>query len=156
MRAKIFLRTILIIFTVCLGMTCTSAQETQVKEKDVPPAVIKAFKSAYPNATIRGYAREKEKGKLFFEIESTDGTTKRDVLYNPDGTVAEIEETINASDLPSAAQETIRSQYPKAVVTRAERTTVGDKVEYEVSVRQGKRRINLVFDSNGAVLKNNR
>jgi len=113
---------------------------------------LSAFKTAYPKATIRGYAQEKENGKLFYEIESREGTMSRDVLYNPDGTVAEIEESISATDLPAEAQEAIRKQYPKAVVTMAERTTVGDKVGYEVAARQGRKRISMEFDAAGKVL----
>ena len=130
-----------------------AAQEQKVVAKDVPAAVIKAFKAAYPNATIRGYAKEKENGKLYYEIESLDGSTARDLLYNPDGTLAETEETIAASDLPAAAQQALQKQYPKAVVSKAEKTTAGEKITYEVSARQGKRRISMEFDASGKVLK---
>src|SRR5438128_6987310 len=92
-----------------------AAQEKKLTAKDVPAAVIAAFKSAYPNATIRGYAREKENGKVFYEIESKENNMTRDVLYNPDGTVAEIEESVAANDLPAAAQQAIHEKYPKAV-----------------------------------------
>src|SRR5438034_10294795 len=84
-----------------LGIS-TVAQEKKVAEKDVPKAVLAAFKSTYPNATIRGYSREKENGKVYYEIECMEGETGRDILYNPDGAVAEIEETIAPSDLPPA------------------------------------------------------
>jgi len=129
------------------------AQEKKIPAKDVPAAVIKAFKTAYPNATIRGYAREKENGKTYYEIESRDGKTGRDVLYNPDGTVAEVEETIAANDLPAAAQQMIHARHAKAVITKVEKTTVGDKVTYEISARQGRRRFSLEFDSSGKLLK---
>ena len=129
------------------------AQQWKVAEKDVPAAVIAAFKSAYPTATIKGYAREKVDGKVFYEIESKEGNTGRDVLYNPDGTVAEIEETVATSDLPIAAQELIRSKYPRAVVARAEKitekTAQGDKAGYEVIAKQGKKRFTLEFDADG-------
>jgi hypothetical protein len=141
------------LFLVTLGFlilnVSVSAQETKVKEKDVPQTVIAAFRSTYPNATIRGLAKEKEKGKLFYEIESTDGTTRRDISYNPDGTVTSIEETIAVTDLPDEAQQLIKTNYPKAIVSRAEKVTEGDKVEYEVSARQGKKRISLSFDGEG-------
>lgn len=153
MRGKNIFRATLVVVTISVGSMSSSAQEAKIKEKNVPAAVLTAFKSAYPNATVRGFAREKEHGKVFYEIESTDGATKRDLLYNPDGTVAEIEETVTANDLPSAAQELIHKQYPKAVVSRAEKVTQGAKVTYEVSARQGNRRINLAFDADGNVLK---
>jgi len=143
----------LVIATVSLAALSTAAQESKVAEKDVPAAVIAAFKAAYPSATIKGYAREKEHGKVFYEIESKDGETGRDVLYNPDGSVAEIEETIAAGDLPAGAQELIRSRYPGAVVTKAEKSieknASGDKIGYEVVAKQGKKRITLEFDSDG-------
>ena len=147
-----FKRLTLIAIGLLLASVSGFAQESKIKEKDMPPAVIAAFKSAYPNATVRGYAKEREKGKLFYEIESKDGATMRDLLYNPDGTVAEIEETIAATDLPAEAQQLIKSKYPKGVVSRAEKVTEGNTIKYEVSIRNGKKRNGLAFDANGKLL----
>lgn len=143
---------LLLIATSALGLSAM-AQETRVSAKRVPPAVIAAFKSAYPQATIRGYAREKENGKVYYEIESMEGQTTRDVLYNPDGTVAEVEESIALTDLPAKAQEAIRSMSPKAVVTKAEKITRGEVTEYEAHVKQGKKRREIKFDASGKLLK---
>jgi hypothetical protein len=146
-------RLALVGMAICVTGLSAMAQESKVTEKDVPAAVIAAFKSAYPQATIKGYAKEKEKGKVFYEIESKEGDTGRDLLYHPDGSVAEIEETVAASDLPGSTQDIIHSKYPGAVVTKAEKTTEktaqGDKVGYEVIAKQGKKRITLEFDGDG-------
>jgi hypothetical protein len=127
------------------------AQEKKITASQVPAAVTAAFKSSYPKATIRGYAEEKEDGKVLYEIESLDGGARRDVLYNTDGTVAEIEESIAATDLPGDAQQTIKQKYPRAVIMLVEKTTVGDIVGYEVSLRNGRQRIAMEFDSSGKV-----
>ena len=148
-------RVALITMAVSLLALSVVAQEKKITAKDVPAAVMSAFKSAYPNATIRGYAREKENGKVFYEIESREGTTTRDVLYNPDGTVAEIEESIAGTDLPAEVQQAMKEKYPKAVITKAEKTTAGDKVSYEIVARQGKKRVTIEFDSSGKVLTKN-
>jgi uncharacterized membrane protein YkoI len=145
-------RAALITMAVSLLAIAAVAQEKKITAKDVPAAVISAFKTAYPNATIRGYAREKENGKVFYEIESREGTTTRDVLYNPDGTVAEIEESLAATDLPAEVRQAMKEKYPKAVITKAEKTTAGDKVSYEIVARQGKKRVTIEFDSSGKVL----
>jgi uncharacterized membrane protein YkoI len=145
-------RAALIAMAVSLLAIAAIAQEQKITGKDVPAAVISAFKTAYPKATIRGYAREKEHGKVFYEIESREGTTTRDVLYNPDGTVAEIEEGIAASDLPAEVQQAFKEKYPKAVITKAEKTTAGDKVSYEIVARQGKKKVSIEIDSSGKVL----
>ena len=145
-------RAALIAMAVSLLTIAAAAQEKKITAKDVPAAVISAFKTAYPNATIRGYAREKENGKVFYEIESREGTTTRDVLYNPDGTVAETEESIAATDLPVEVQQALKEKFPKAVITKVEKTTAGDKVSYEIVARQGKKRVTIEFDSSGKVL----
>ncbi|MEA2205731.1 MAG: hypothetical protein QOE77_2507 [Blastocatellia bacterium] len=142
------IRPALTITAIFLAASFASAQERQVKRKDVPIAVLNAFKASYPAATIKGYAREKEDGKTFYEIESMEGATGRDVLYNPDGSVAEVEETIPPNDLPSAIQEAIRSR-PAAVIVKAEKTVQGDRVSYEVIGKQGRKRFTLEFDADG-------
>ena len=147
-----FARFAMIAVALSLFSLSAAAQEKKITARQVPAAVITAFKTSYPNAAIRGYAQEKENGKVFYEIESREGTTQRDILYNADGTVAEIEESIAAADLPAAAQEAIHEKYPKAVIVLAEKTTAGDRVGYEVVARQGKRRITMEFDADGKVL----
>ena len=148
-------RILLFSATVCLLALGATAQEQEKKigANEVPLIIITNFKAAYPNATIHGYASEKENGKQYYEIESREGTTLRDVLYNPDGTIAEVEESIDASDLPASVQETFRQQHPRAVITLAEKTTVGDKVTYEVKAREGRKRFSIEFDSSGKALK---
>lgn len=137
------------IVAICLSGFSATGQEKQIGAKSVPAAVIKAFKASYPTATIIGYAREKENGKVFYEIESKDGDTGRDVLYNADGSVAEIEETIAAGDLPTAIQDMFRLKYARAVILKAEKTTVGEKVGYEVIAKLGKKRISFEFEGDG-------
>ena len=129
------------------------AQDVKLKKKQVPRAVIAAFQSAYPQATIRGFAREKENGKVYYEVESVEGQTTRDVLYNPDGTVAEIEESIPSSDLPADAQEALRAKYPGSVVTKVEKITRGDVTEYEAHAKLGKKSVSMEFDASGKPLK---
>jgi len=147
-------RIVLSVFVVSVLGLSTMAQEKEKKitAKEVPAVVIENFKRAYPKAIIRGYASEMENGKQYYEIESQERTTRRDVLYNPDGTVAEIEESIDPTRLPPAALQAIKQKYPRAVITLAEKTTAGDKVTYEVSAREGRKRFTMEFDSDGKVL----
>lgn len=144
-----FGRIALAILAISLAGLSVAAQEAKITKKAVPSAVLEAFKAAYPNATIKGYARERENGKTFYEIESKDGDVGRDILYNSDGTVSEIEETVKEADLPSATREVIRSKYPGAVVMKAEKITQGGTVGYEVVAKKGKKRIALKFDADG-------
>ncbi len=137
----------LVVFAIS-GAT-VSAQEKRITEKNVPVAVIKMFKSTYPAATIKGFALQKEGGKTFYEVESKDGDISRDILYNPDGSVEEIEETVGPTELPMAVLDTIRLKYANAVVTKAEKTTRAGMVSYEVIAKKGKKRFALEFDGDG-------
>ncbi|MEP6706899.1 MAG: PepSY-like domain-containing protein, partial [Pyrinomonadaceae bacterium] len=131
----VFLRLGLVATIVSLLSFSAIAQEVKLKKKQVPHAVISAFESAYPQATIRGFAREEENGNVYYEVESVEGQTTRDVLYNLDGTVAEIEESIPTGDLPANAREALRAKYPRSVITKVEKITRGDVTEYEAHAK---------------------
>lgn len=134
--------------------TCSLvAGEKKLTRKQVPAAVLTAFEKAYPAATVKGYSKEVEKGKVYFEIESMDGKTGRDVLYNADGTVAEVEESMAAGDLPAAVRAAVVKEYPKGTISKAEKTTRGNDVTYEVHLMIGKSKHEVVVDPNGKVIK---
>jgi hypothetical protein len=68
------------------------AQEKKANKKTpTPAAVLSAFKKAYPDAVIMSTDKELTGGKTYYEVESVDGSTRRDLLYLPDGTVYEKE-----------------------------------------------------------------
>lgn len=127
--------------------------DQKLEKKDVPRAVIAAFEKAYPNATVRGYGKEREGGHVYYEIESTDGNVKRDILYRANGSVVEMEETIPPADTPDNIRQAIEKQFPGAELVKVEKTTAGTKIGYEVSAKQGKRRISLEMNADGKILK---
>jgi hypothetical protein len=86
-------------------------------------------------------------------VESVEGQTTRDVLYKPDGSIAEIEESIPSGDLPADAQVALRAKYPGSVVTKVEKITRGDVTEYEAHAKLGKKNISMEFDASGKPLK---
>lgn len=129
-----------------------SAQESKITKKDLPPAVMKAFTSAYPKAKIKGVSSEKENGKTYFEIESLDGKTKRDLLFEPDGSLVEIEEVIAARELPDAVKSTVHKDFPNGKIALAEKTTKGEVVSYELRIVSGKSKVTLTIDPEGKIL----
>jgi hypothetical protein len=130
-----------------------AAQEKKIAKKDVPSAVISAFEKAYPKAVVKGFAREVEKGKTYYEIESMDGKTGRDILYLADGTVAEVEETVAPPDLPGPVRDAVAAKYPQGKIVKAEKTTRGAEVSYEMRLTSGKGKVNLKVDASGKILK---
>jgi hypothetical protein len=121
--------------------TVTSPTKTApvVKAADpaasLPPAVLAAFKQAYPKAVIKNAAKETENGKTTWEVESTDGGLARDLVYNPDGTVVDIEEEVTVASLPAVVMATVKATYPKATITKAEKLIRGEKWTYELTLK---------------------
>lgn len=146
---------IAVIILTLFGMVVTVSAQGSKKftKKDLPPAVLKAFEQAYPKAEIKGASKEKEKKTTYYEIESVDGKTKRDILYTEDGTVHETEETIAASALPDAVMKAIKANSPKAKIEKAEKLMHDSVVEYEVVLVKNKQKTELVVDPSGKIVK---
>lgn len=141
--------------TLILGVSANANAEGEKKftKKDLPVAVTSAFEKAYPKATIKGVSKEKENNTTYYEIESIDGTTKRNILYAGDGMIAEIEESIEAKDLPDAVAKTLQSDYRKYTIEKSEKVMHGSDTKYEFVVKKGKNRREIVLDGSGKVVK---
>jgi hypothetical protein len=139
-----------LLLTMTLG---AQDQEKKLTKKELPSAVLSAFQKSYPKASIKGIAEEKKEGKTYYEIESLDGKTSRDLLYLADGSVAEIEESMATADLPGAVKTTVEAKFPKAKLAKAEKVTKGTEVSYSVVVKTPKGNVTLDVDTTGKVLK---
>ena len=136
---------------VLLPLHSSLAQEKRISEQELPAVVRTVFEKTYPHAKIHGASQEVEKGKKLYEIESMDGTVRRDVLYKADGTIVEIEEEIAAGDLPAAVKAAIQEKYPSGKVEKAERVTKGSTEEYELHLVIGKVKHEVVVSSEGVI-----
>jgi len=114
-----------------------SAQEKKIERSTLPPAVEKAVQAETKGATIKGFAEEREHGKTFYEVETVvDGHT-RDILFNTDGTVAEIEEEVALESLPTNVQAGLKKKTGGISIDKVESLTKKDKlVAYEGSIRR--------------------
>jgi uncharacterized cupredoxin-like copper-binding protein len=101
----------------------------------LPAAVLAAFRQSYPKAVIKNASKEVENGKTTWEVESVDGSLARDLVYNPDGTVVDIEEAVAIETLPAAVTAAVKAQYPKASITKAEKLFRADKWTYELTLK---------------------
>lgn len=142
---------IAVVLALCvIGASSSAVLAQQHTTKAVPPAIKAAFEKKYPNAVIKNIDKEKTNGTMMYEVESIDGKTRRDFLYYEDGTVYEIEETIEPAALPEAITKDIAKEYPKGKIVTAEKITRGNVTEYELTVKSGKKSYEVKFDAAGA------
>jgi uncharacterized cupredoxin-like copper-binding protein len=141
----------------CFGVAVTAQQAKTPPAKkaaakvQVPAAITTAFEKAFPTATIKNVAKETEDGKTVYEVESVDKGLNRDLIYNPDGTVVEMEEQVNPADLPAPVADALKKLYPKATITKAEKLMKGQTLTYEMALK-GAAKSSVEFTPEGKVV----
>jgi hypothetical protein len=113
-----------------------ASKEAKSAKVGVPPAIEAAFKKAFPKATIKNVAKEKENGREQYEVESLDQGLARDLIYLADGSLVEMEEEMSAADFPPAVVAAIKARYSAATITKREKLTItkGNVVQYEAAI----------------------
>jgi hypothetical protein len=129
------------------------AGDKKINIKDVPAAALKAFKAAFPKVTVNAYIEETEDDNTFFEFETVEGTTKRDILYKSDGTLVEVEEILTPATVPTEIAKVITDDMPKAKIVGGEKTTKDTDVTYEMNFTVGKRTGKVVLSADGKIIK---
>jgi hypothetical protein len=150
---KIISRAFLVVVGILVVSLVYARQEATIKKKDVPKAVLDAFAKSYPKATVKGYSKEAEDGKVVYEIASTEGKVGRDVTYNSDGTMVTLEETLAFTDLPEAVRTAFTKEYPKAKGAKWEKVMEGSITKYEAHMTAGKKSIEAVYNTDGSAVK---
>lgn len=143
----------IVVCAMMLSAVTIHAGEEKITRKDLPHEVLSAFEKTYPKASIKGLSREEEGGRVFYEIESLDGKTSRDILYAADGKAAEIEEAVAVRQLPAAVKAAASKEYPKGKIVKAEKVIRESVVEYEIHISVGKAKHEMVVEPAGKVVK---
>ncbi len=152
-RCKPFGVMIFVIITSVL-LSHAFSQEQSLKKKNIPKPILEAFNKAWPKATIKGFSKEKEKGVVEYEVESVEGKVHRDISYKADGTVIVVEESMAFNDLPEPVRNSVTKNYPKAQIKACEKVTKGSVVSYELGMKSGGKKMELVYNADGSLMKN--
>ena len=120
--------------------TAARPSKAPAASSKLPAPILAAFQAAYPHATIKAAAQEKENGKVVWEVESTNNGLGRDLIYNPDGSVVEVEEEVPTALLPAPVTAAVKAQFPGATIAKGEKVTRGATVQYELQLRGATRK----------------
>jgi len=109
--------------------TLAFAQE-KVDPDKLPPKVAEALKARFPGAMITQVTKEMENGEVVYDIEMTKNGRKHEMDCKEDGTIVDIQNEIAVKDLPAAAVNAIKAQYPNSTIKEVgEILVVKDKKE---------------------------
>jgi uncharacterized membrane protein YkoI len=121
--------------------------------KDLPEAVRKTVQEQSKGATIRGLAKEVEKGQTFYEAELKVNGHNKDVLIDPTGAVVEIEEEVALSSLPPDVKATIQKAAGKGKITAVESITKNNTLEaYEAHVSKAGKKSEIKVGPDGKLI----
>jgi hypothetical protein len=130
------------------------ASEIAVKRADLPAAVRKAVDQHYPSAQHLGYSREREDGRLLYEAEMKVAGRHVDASFDSLGALVVEEAEIPVKEIPAAVRDSLaKSVHAKGTIERVEKVTetgAPRPPRYELVVRDGSNRYEMVFESSGA------
>ena len=121
-------------------------------KRRVPAVVYAAFFKAYPQALHVTFERDTKAGMPVFEIEFENQGVKTEATYKTDGTLLEVEEDIKPEQLPETIMKVLRTGYPYATLTEAEKITKADGtvIGYEVELKQ---ELEIHLDASGKIIR---
>jgi len=146
-----FLQTV-IVATLPLCAFAT-AQEKKIQRADLPAAVQKAVDAHAQGATIKGFSQEKENGHTYYEAEMMVGGHSKDVLFDSDGSVVEVEEQVALDSLSAAVKQGLQAKAGEGKILKVESLTKHDRlVAYEAKVQAGTKRSEIQVGPDGKPL----
>lgn len=119
------------------GTNGAAQSEKKIQKKDLPAAVQTAMQGEIAGATVKGYAKEIEGGRTFYEVETTKNGHGRDLLFDASGNLAEVEEEIAVDTLPAVVRSALEAH---GKLVKVESVTKGKTMIYEGHIEKGGKR----------------
>lgn len=144
------------IVCVCVPLFTSAAfgAEKQIKKSELPSAVQKTADEQSAGATVRGYAKDKEDGKLEYEVQLILNGHSKDVTIDPSGKLLEVEEEVAPDSLPANVREGLEKKAGKGKLGKVESITKqGVLVAYEGHVVTGGKKSEVQVGPEGQTLE---
>jgi hypothetical protein len=150
--SSLFALALLALFTASLSAQ-DQDKDKQIKKSDLPPAVQKAADEQSKGATVKGYSKEIENGKVEYEVQLMVKGHSKDVSMDAQGNVIEIEEEVTLEALPGPVREALQHKAGKGKIRKVESLTKhGALVAYEAQVLTGNQRSEIQVGPDGKSL----
>ncbi len=147
------LKGILLIVTVLCLTGFSHAADRKIGKSELPEAVRNTAEQQSAGATVTGYSKERENGKLEYEVQMTVNGHSKDVTIAPDGRVLEVEEQVTMSQLPADVQAGLQTKAGAGKIAKIESLTKGGKiVAYEAQVMTAGKHSEVQVGPNGKAL----
>jgi hypothetical protein len=130
------------------------ASEHSVGCNTLPAAVRQESKLVPEGASIRGCVQDVSKGRTTYELETVKNGHSKDITFDPDGNVLEIEEQINFASLPAPVATAIKRTKGTGSTGKIESVTrAGKVISYETTVTRNGKPHGIAFRPDGSAMK---
>jgi uncharacterized membrane protein YkoI len=143
--------------------------EKEVAQKDYPKALSSSVDAKYPKGKITiimevNIVKDKKETPDHLEVTvQTADKQEKELLFKLDGKTEFVEpgvaaaateesDKIEISQLPKSVADAVKKKYPKAEVKAAEKGDEDGKTVYEVSITNGKDKMDVTLDPAGKIL----
>jgi uncharacterized membrane protein YkoI len=132
----------------------TAQAESHVACNTLPAAVLSQAKTEAGDATIRSCVKDKEKGKITYEVETLKDGRSKDIVLDSSGSVIEVEQEVTGSSVPEAVSDAIAKAAQGGKVSKIESVTRGGTIaSYETTITSNGQRREVAFSPEGAPVK---
>jgi len=143
-----------IAFSASMIAAATAYAESHVPCSTLPAAVLQHAKLEAGHATVRGCVKDRENGKLTYEVETLKDGKSKDITLDVSGTVLEVEQEVAISSLPPAVSDAIAKAAHSGKIGKVESVTrEGAIASYETTITSNGERREVAFSPQGAPVK---
>lgn len=139
-------------FSLVFGISVFAA-ETKIRVEDAPAPVQKTVQAETKNATLVGLTKEREHGKLVYELETKRDGKSRDLMIGGDGAILSVEQEVALDSIPAPAKAAIEKRAAGGKVSKVEEVTEGGKVAYEAALVVKGKKSEVKFSADGNPVK---
>ena len=128
--------------------------ESRVSCDTLPARVLSRAKSEAGDATIHGCVKDKENGKVTYEVETLKDGKSRDFVLDASGSVIEVEQEVTDGSVPPAVSDAIARAAQGGKVGKIESVTRGGAIaSYETTITRNGQRREVAFSPQGTPVK---
>lgn len=140
------------ILLVLATLSATFIQAQDLREKQVPKAVLESFSKRYPGE--KAYSWDLKRKKLMYEAKFISKGKRYEALFTADGRWVKTEREVKKGEIPDAVwSQFVQSRYANWVIDdQEEHSTPEFDLVYEIKVKNDKQKRLLYFLPDGELV----
>ena len=141
------------LFTICVLVAASAFAGQKIAISSLPPVVQATVKEQTKDATVLNIAKETEKGKTVYEVESKLNGKTRDFVVDAAGKVIEVEEETDLAAVPAAVKQALEKASAGGTLKKVEKTTQGTITRYEAAIVKNGKTSEITVNGDGTIQK---